>query len=222
MVPKRGFTLIELLIVVAIIAILAAIAIPNFLDAQVRSKYARCLTEMRTITLALEAYMTDHNHYIPARVCPLGPIEYPTTGSSGKASHRFLVLTTPIAYITTIPKDGFNLISASTDPNYPRFYDTYDYWDDHGSIPQGRGATSGAVWRLAGVGPDQMAAFGGAWVGVTFTVNGMPVNEVGVDYDPTNGTVSYGDVVRVGAPSNFGTAIPRFERSQGGGLIINE
>ena len=194
MMPKRGFTLIELLIVVAIIAILAAIAIPNFLDAQVRSKYSRCLADMRTITLAIEAYMTDHNHYIPARVCPLGPTIYPTTGSSGK----------------------------STDPNYPRFYDTYDYWDDHGSIPQGRGATSGAVWRLAGVGPDQMAAFGGAWVGVVFTVNGMPVNEVGVDYDPTNGTVSYGDVVRVGAPSSFGTAIPRFERSQGGGLIINE
>jgi len=221
MVLKGGFTLIELLIVVAIIAILAAIAIPNFLEAQVRSKYARCVTDMRTITLAIEAYMTEHNNYIPARVCPLGPTIYPTIGSTGKASNRFLVLTTPIAYMTTIPKDGFNLISASTDPNYPFFYDTYDYWDDHASIPEGRGSSSGAVWRLAGVGPDQMAAYGGSWVGVTVTVKGFPVNEVGVDYDPTNGSVSYGDIVCVGAPSNFGTAIPRFDRSQGR-LIINE
>jgi prepilin-type N-terminal cleavage/methylation domain-containing protein len=221
MAPKRGFTLIELLIVVAIIAILAAIAIPNFLEAQVRSKYARCQADMRTLTLAIEAYMTDNNRYIPARVCPLGPTTYITIGATGKASNRFLILTTPIAYMTTIPKDGFNLISASTDPRFPSFYDTFDYWDDHSSIPEGRGATSGAVWRLAGVGPDQMAAFGGAWVGTTYTVKGFPVNEVGVDYDPTNGTVSYGDVVRVGAPSNFGTAIPRFDRSHGR-LMINE
>ena len=144
-----------------------------------------------------------------------------TVGTAGKASHRFLVLTTPVAYMTSIPKDGFNLIGASTDPRFPRFYDTFDYWDDHGSIPQGRGGSSGAVWRLAGVGPDQMAAFGGAWVGATYTVKGFPVNEVGVDYDPTNGSVGYGDVVRVGAPSNFGNAIPRFDRSQGR-LIINE
>ena len=62
---KRGFTLIELLIVVAIIAILAAIAVPNFLEAQTRSKVARIKADQRSVATALEAYHVDGNKYLP-------------------------------------------------------------------------------------------------------------------------------------------------------------
>ena len=60
---KKGFTLIELLIVVAIIGIIAAIAIPNLLNAIQRGKQKRTMADMRAIGTAVESYAVDNNMY---------------------------------------------------------------------------------------------------------------------------------------------------------------
>ena len=61
---QKGFTLIELLIVVAIIGIIAAIAIPNLLNAIQRGKQKRTMGDMRTVATANESYSIDNNAYV--------------------------------------------------------------------------------------------------------------------------------------------------------------
>jgi type II secretion system protein G len=63
---RKGFTLIELLIVVAIIGIIVAIAIPNLLNAIQRAKQRRSMGDIRSIATAVEAYAVDFNRYPPA------------------------------------------------------------------------------------------------------------------------------------------------------------
>ena len=109
----RGFTLIELLIVVAIIAILAAIAVPNFLEAQTRSKVSRALADLRSLATALEAYRVDFNRYTPDpifynSVWNGGGSRWPGGGTMSQTQvDNYLALqrlTTPVAYLTSVPE----------------------------------------------------------------------------------------------------------------------
>jgi type II secretion system protein G len=175
----RGFTLIELLIVVAIIAILAAIAVPNFLEAQVRSKVSRAKEDMRSIAIGLEAYRVDSTHY------PAG----------GAANERLNHLTTPVAFITSIPHDPF--ADAARDPvawNYYREGYPYCQMEDNSwgnwCRTYNEALRRGALWWVVSRGPDRRHdAYWNVWT--------SPVDPETV-YDPTNGTMSKGDIERFG------------------------
>ncbi len=181
----RGFTLIELLIVVAIIAILAAIAVPNFLEAQVRAKVSRVKNDQRTIATALESYHIDNRCYPP-----YGPYPPPATGQAQVLNPRYV--TTPIAYLSSgsLLEDPFRAWVEEV-AYYSRYYQ-YCNFDDF----RYKGTTSEnwvmklyGYWRVTSAGPDRYF-----W-NTGFEGDALPLWGLRI-YDPTNGTVSIGDIFR--------------------------
>lgn len=207
-----GFTLIELLIVVAIIAILAAIAVPNFLEAQMRAKVSRCAADMRSIRTGLESYVVDNNHY-PETDYYAGVFE----GIGGAGMDR---LSTPISYLTSVPRSPFKEDKIGSPGDSPRHCTTrvlYLYvrgpkcenpktpftspdsdnnnYDDSYSNDRILYAVNGGTsladnfaqrtkgnWEIKSVGPNNEDDF-------------HTIGNSARSYDPTNGTVSPGDVV---------------------------
>lgn len=109
---KSGFTLIEILVVVVIIGILAAIAVPNFLVAMGRAKAARAIADMKAIAIALEQYHMDSSSWPLDSSLPGVPIEnYPwkqeyEKGVKGKV--EIMQLTSPVSYLPSLPLDPFH------------------------------------------------------------------------------------------------------------------
>jgi type II secretion system protein G len=100
---ESGFTLIELLIVIAIIGILAAIAIPNLLNAVQRGKQKRTMSDMRTMATAIEAYAVDNNVY-PDGVCTTA--SYTITDTT--LTDTSLSLLSPTYIANPVRKDGWD------------------------------------------------------------------------------------------------------------------
>jgi type IV pilus assembly protein PilA len=95
---EKGFTLIELLVVILIIGILAAIAIPSFLNQREKGQDACAKSMARTMQTAMETYYIDNNTYATATKALLSGVENQITdGSCGANSQNFVGTTTGAA-----------------------------------------------------------------------------------------------------------------------------
>ncbi len=208
----KGFTLIELLIVVAIIGILAAIAVPNFLNARVRANIARTSGDLRALAMGIQTYQLDQNAFPP---------------NNSHLTIQLTELTTPVSYLSDVGfRDIFKAVQGDTGNNVQSYL--YFLYKSNSSNPsmawidqagQSKWSTDG--FCLSSWGPDRVQ---GARENnnPTGTMLGPPIewvyirmregaaNPFGGVYSPSNGTVSSGDIGR------WGSNVPGVPQSLGG------
>ena len=186
-IRTSGFTLIELLIVLAILLLLVAVALPRFQEAALRARVTQAWAEMRTLGECLEAYALDFRVYpLHGEILSSAAVNYPAA-VAGLTTVEFLppsCLTTPVRYLSSTPTD------PTSGPKDAQLARQYGYINSvlMREILMGKGLVASAnalegdygAWRLYASGPD--------------SDKGREA-KTGVLYTPTNGTRSEGDLV---------------------------
>ena len=187
---SMSFTLIELLIVVSIIGILAAIAIPNFMNANIKAKIASTYTRIKTAHTAIASYMLDHQMFPPHGF--VGTYDRPVA---------FSALTTPVNYLGSLDtcEDIFRQYVFLPDDLEERVITkAYFMYDAKSAYDQLRIFTNDSrkddenKYLLASTGPD-------GWSPNLYSLptfhNKLLLSNMNLIYSSTNGLRSKGDII---------------------------
>ncbi len=201
---RRAFTFIEITIVACIIAILAAIAIPNFLEARVRASVTRSKAELVGLKMAIEAYRLEYR-------------EYPRNLTPGISDPRDLVcLTTPVSFIGSLPMDFLTMQEASPSghrddaaPIPYRYINGLQVNPEAGLRPTASlaepsiappGFVAGVLWGSGPLilqhptRPGMKVYYDNLKKNVATAISSSGEIQAMISYDPTNGTTSLGDL----------------------------
>jgi hypothetical protein len=181
--------------------------VPNFLEAQVRAKVSRVSTDMRSVTVALEAYAVDTNKYVIPRFIAsqtVGPSQssaqfVPGGEHSANASGTELTigLSSPIAYLTSSGlKDVFALGTFDNDHS-DIGYQNIEFWTNHGipyTEPAGNPLSLPTI--IAGSSPPESYIDRYGFYILRSVGPFHHFTSASIPYDPTNGSVSRGVIYR--------------------------
>ncbi|MEN6625733.1 MAG: hypothetical protein ABFD69_05840 [Candidatus Sumerlaeia bacterium] len=162
---------------------LGAVGTPNIGWAPVRSAVSRVQSEMREISVALESYHLANDCYPPCTNEAGSRSQWNSKsampGFMGYEPGRVHSLTTPIAYLPSLPSDRFGFLVEDRTFSYYR-------WDDRSCILISAGPN--CVFDIS---PDNLPELRPTSSG------SFPEKLINLQYDPTNGTVSAGDILRI-------------------------
>ena len=124
--PRTGFTLVEIMIVVAIIALLAAIAVPGFLRARKRSQASRVINDLRLIDAAVDQYAIETNKQSGFVVTTPEWTKYLKAGTNLYVTGKDLLGGTyGTVNVDSLPKVNTSTYNALSDVAGPEFWSPY-------------------------------------------------------------------------------------------------